>query len=81
AAGLTAMDLARDLPDLIESASRVLDAGGFEVHLRAAELEPIEARAERIGNKVLAAVIAAAFIRGVGEVVTNYTRWRGWRAP
>ncbi|WP_430297450.1 ABC1 kinase family protein [Sinomonas sp. B1-1] len=81
AAGLTAMDLAGDLPDLIDSASRVLDAGGFEVHLRAAELEPLMARAERVGNKVLAAVIAAAFIRGVGEVVTNDTRWRGWRAP
>jgi ubiquinone biosynthesis protein len=81
AAGLTALDLATDLPELVDSASRVLDAGGFEVHLRAAELEPIVARAERIGNKVLAAVIAAAFIRGVGDVITNDTRWRGWRGP
>ncbi|MGT2462128.1 hypothetical protein [Sinomonas atrocyanea] len=39
------------------------------------------ARAERIGNKVLAGVIAAAFIRGVGEVVASDKRWRGWREP
>lgn len=81
AAGLTALDLAADVPDLIDSLSRMLDAGGFEVHLRAAELDPLMARAERIGNKVLAGVIAAAFIRGVGEVVASDKRWRGWREP
>ncbi len=81
AAGLTALDLAADVPDLVDSLSRILDSGGFEVHLRAAELEPIVARAERIGNKVLAGVIAAAFIRGVGEVVASDRRWRGWREP
>ncbi|GHG50679.1 ubiquinone biosynthesis protein UbiB [Sinomonas cellulolyticus] len=81
AAGLTALDLATDVPDLIDNLSRMLDAGGFEVHLRAAELEPLVARAERIGNKVLAGVIAAAFIRGVGEVVSSDKRWRGWREP
>lgn len=81
AAGLTALDLAADVPDLIDSLSRMLDTGGFEVHLRAAELDPLMARAERIGNKVLAGVIAAAFIRGVGEVVASDKRWRGWREP
>lgn len=81
AAGLTALDLASDVPDLVDSLNRVLDSGGFEVHLRASELEPLVARAERIGNKVLAGVIAAAFIRGVGEVVASDKRWRGWREP
>ncbi|MDQ4489202.1 AarF/ABC1/UbiB kinase family protein [Sinomonas sp. ASV486] len=81
AAGLTALDLAADVPDLIDSLNRVLESGGFEVHLRAAELEPLVARAERIGNKVLAGVIAAAFIRGVGEVVASDRRWQGLREP
>lgn len=81
AAGLTALDLASDVPDLVDSMNRVLDSGGFEVHLRASELEPLMARAERIGNKVLAGVIAAAFIRGVGEVIASDRRWRGWREP
>jgi ubiquinone biosynthesis protein len=81
AAGLSALDLASDVPDLVDSLNRVLDSGGFEVHLRASELEPLVARAERIGNKVLAGVIAAAFIRGVGEVVASDKRWRGWREP
>lgn len=80
-AGLSALDLASDVPDLVDSMNRILESGGFEVHLRADELEPMLARAERIGNKVLAGVIAAAFIRGVGEVVVSDRRWRGWREP
>jgi ubiquinone biosynthesis protein len=81
-AGLGAMDLIDDLPHLVDGLVRIVDSGGFEVRLRAAELEPLLIRAEKIGDRVVAGVIAAAFIRGVGELVSlDRERWTGWRAP
>lgn len=81
-AGLGAMDLVEDLPHLVDGLVRIVDSGGFEVRLRAAELEPLLLRAEKIGDRVVAGVIAAAFIRGVGELVSlDRERWTGWRAP
>ena len=46
------------------------------MHLRAAELEPLVERAERIGNRVIAGVIAAALINGIGTLVGGNARWR-----
>ncbi|WP_138444768.1 ABC1 kinase family protein [Sinomonas susongensis] len=81
-AGLGAMDLVEDLPHLVDGLVRIVDSGGFEVRLRAAELEPLLIRAEKIGDRVVAGVIAAAFIRGVGDLVSlDRERWTGWRAP
>ncbi|MCH6468772.1 ABC1 kinase family protein [Sinomonas terrae] len=81
-AGLGAMDLVEDLPHLVDGLVRIVDSGGFEVRLRAAELEPLLIRAEKIGDRVVAGVITAAFIRGVGELVSiDRERWTGWRAP
>ena len=49
------------------------------MHLRAAELDPLVTRVERIGNRLVAGVIAAAFIRGIGELTAGDTsRWRVW---
>ncbi|HKT56657.1 MAG TPA: AarF/ABC1/UbiB kinase family protein [Microbacterium sp.] len=58
---------------------RILDAAdrtGFDVHLRAAELEPLMRRTERVGNRLVAGIIAAALIMGIGEVVPTEERWR-----
>ncbi|ALO67283.1 hypothetical protein AS189_13205 [Arthrobacter alpinus] len=38
------------------------------MHLRAEELAPLVARAERIGNRLVAGLIFAAFILGIGEL-------------
>jgi ubiquinone biosynthesis protein len=54
------------------------DRSGIEVHLRAAELEPIVARTERIGNRLVAGLITAALINGVGGLVVSEKRWRPW---
>lgn len=54
------------------------DRSGIEVHLRAAELEPLVARTERIGNRLVAGLIAAALINGVGDLVVSEKRWRSW---
>jgi ubiquinone biosynthesis protein len=80
-AGLGAMDLVEDLPRLVDGLVRIVDSGGVEVRLRASELEPLLARAEKIGDRVVAGVIAAAFIRGVGELVSLDRERSGWRAP
>jgi len=54
----------------------------MEVHLRAGDLVPLVERLERVGNRMVAAIFAAAFIRGVGELALgDAERWRGWQAP
>jgi ubiquinone biosynthesis protein len=64
------VDLAELLMDLPEHAHRLLSAledGGFDVHLRAAELEPMMARAERLGNRIAISVLLAAVIDAVAQ--------------
>jgi ubiquinone biosynthesis protein len=65
-----------ELPATLRRMRDILEAGGLEVHLRATELEPLVGRAERIGNRLVAGLIAAALINGIGELVSNNTRWR-----
>lgn len=81
AAGADAADLAADLPELLRRVVDTLDTG-LEVHLRAAELEPLVGRVERIGNRLVAGMIAAALIGGVGSLTTgDKERWGSWEKP
>jgi ubiquinone biosynthesis protein len=60
----------------------VLERGGFDVHLRTAELEPLVARAERIGNRLVAGAIISAFISGIGKIVAgDRARFGSWERP
>lgn len=82
AAGADAAELAVDLPDLLRRVVDTLDTGGLEVHLRAAELEPLVGRMERIGNRLVAGMISAALIGGVGALTTgDRERWGSWEKP
>ncbi|KJC65250.1 ABC transporter [Agreia bicolorata] len=82
AAGLEAAELGIELPDKIRKVFDVIDRNGIEVHLRASELDPLVARVERVGNRVVAGVIAAAFIRGIGELaVSDRKRFGHWSGP
>lgn len=67
--GIEAADLGANLPDKLRRIFDVLD-DGIEVHLRSDELAPIMSRAERIGNRLVAGMIVAAFIRGLGDLTT-----------
>lgn len=79
--GLDAAVLAADLPERFRSLVDHLD-DGVEVHLRAAELAPLVARAERIGNRLVAGMIAAAFLRGIGELTAaDQDKLRTWQNP
>ncbi|QEE62651.1 phosphotransferase [Salinibacterium sp. dk2585] len=67
-----------ELPSRLRRILETVDRGGIEVHLRAAELEPLVTRTERIGNRLVAGLITAALINGVGEIVVSEKRWRSW---
>jgi ubiquinone biosynthesis protein len=68
--GINVAQFGAELPELLMRLTAVIDEGGMEVHLRAAELEPLVARVERLGNRLVAGVVAAAFIEGIAELLT-----------
>ena len=81
-AGAEALELGTELPDQIRRLMETLDVEGMEVHLRAEELLPLVIRLERVGNRLVAAIFASAFIRGVGELTLgDASRWKSWQAP
>ena len=67
--GLDAADFGANLPESLDRMLQMMD-DGVEVHVRPAELEALMSRAERIGNRLVAGVILAAFIRGIGDLTT-----------
>jgi ubiquinone biosynthesis protein len=73
-AGMDAAQLGLELPGHIRRLLDLLDSGDLEVHLRAAELEPLVARTEQIGKRLVVGMIAAAVIQGVVELALP--RWR-----
>jgi ubiquinone biosynthesis protein len=77
-----AVELGVDAPEIVRRMVAVLERGGFDVHLRAAEIEPLVARAEKVGNRIVAGAITAAFINGVGRIVAgDPSRFRSWERP
>jgi ubiquinone biosynthesis protein len=75
-AGLDVAELIGDLPELAHQAAGVLEEGGFDLHLRATEIEPLLARAERLGNRIAASVLAAAAINALAELAGRSRRGR-----
>jgi ubiquinone biosynthesis protein len=71
-------ELALDLPGVVRRMVDAADTTGIQVHVRASELEPLIGRAERIGNRLVAGMISAALINGIGGLVTRERRWRSW---
>jgi ubiquinone biosynthesis protein len=73
-AGIDLARLAGAMPDELRRLLDVLQTGG--------ELEPLVARAERIGSRLVAGVLAAAFIDGLAEMVAaDSARRRAWHRP
>jgi ubiquinone biosynthesis protein len=71
-------ELALDLPGVLRRLVDSADGNGLQVHLRAAELEPLVGRAERIGNRLVAGMISAALISSIGGLVSHERKWRSW---
>ena len=82
ASGQDAAGLAVDLPDKVRRVFDLLDAPGVVVRLEAREFDPLVGRLERIGDRMVAGIVAAAFIRGIGELVSaDKERWGKWEGP
>jgi ubiquinone biosynthesis protein len=70
-AGFDVGQLGVDIPDHLRRLLAVLEGPGPAVHLRADELEPLVARVEHLGNRLLAGVITAASIEGMATLMTT----------
>jgi ubiquinone biosynthesis protein len=74
-------ELLVELPGRTRRVLEILDTTGMQVHLRAAELEPLVERVDRVGTRLVAGMITAALINGVGGIVMGDRKWRSWGAP
>jgi ubiquinone biosynthesis protein len=74
-------ELVVKLPQGLRRMIEVLDTTGLEVHLRAAELEPLVGRVERIGNRLVAGLVAAALVNGIGGLVATNRKWQPREGP
>ena len=81
-AGIDAAQLGVELPAQLRQLLAMLERGNIDVHLRADELETLLARTERVGNRLLAGVIAAAVIEALAELMAvDPERWRAREGP
>ena len=79
-ASVDAAELFIELPSRLRRIVETLDTTGIQLHLRAAELEPLVGRAERIGNRLVAGMVVAALINGIGNLVVGKRNGRSWVA-
>jgi ubiquinone biosynthesis protein len=80
--GRDAAALAVDLPDRLRRLLDLLNTSGVVVHVQPNEFEPLIERAERIGDRLVAGIITAAFIRGISELASaDKERWGRWEGP
>jgi ubiquinone biosynthesis protein len=69
--GADLSELATDLPPRLSRILEAIDSDGLEVHLRTDEMDALLTRAERVGNRVAASVLAAALIDGLAQLAAR----------
>jgi ubiquinone biosynthesis protein len=74
--GVDVADLAVELPARLDRILQAIETGGLEVHVRAAQVDALVARTERLANRVAASVLAAAVIEGLLQLQTRRRRHR-----
>ncbi len=80
--GRDAAELALDIPTYLRRLLKEIDASGVEIGVRAADLDSTLSRIERIGNRLVAGMIAAALIKAIAELTEGDTkRWSTWEGP
>jgi ubiquinone biosynthesis protein len=79
--GQDAAALAVEVPDRVRRLFDLLDATGVVVRLDPREIEPMVDRLERLGDRMVAGIVAAAFIRGITDLAAadkeRFGRWEG----
>ncbi|MFI7481859.1 ABC1 kinase family protein [Kocuria sp. M1R5S2] len=77
-----AVQMGVEAPEYLRRLIVVLERGGFDVHLRADEFEPLLHRGEKIGQRVVAGAVIAASINGMAHIIaSDPDRWRRYHTP
>ena len=74
--GADLAELAVDFPGRLDRLLKSVESGGLEVRLRTDELESMLTRAERVGNRIAVAVLAAAAIDRLAGLAVERQRRR-----
>lgn len=79
-AGADAARLGVDIPLQLRHILGDIERGGFEVGMKPGSFEPVIARLERVSNRVVLGMIAAAFIVGLAVLLSVYhpLGWERW---
>ena len=79
-AGLDAARLGVDLPAQVRRLMADLDRGTLEVGVRPEHFEPLVRRLERLANRLVLGILAAAFVNGLAVLLAAYhpPGWEGW---
>ena len=81
-AGLEAAQLGTELPRQVRRLLGDLERGSLEVGMRPTGFEPLLQRIERLANRIVLGIIAAAFVNGLAVLMSVYhppgiERWAG----
>lgn len=76
-----AVEFGVEVPSSFRKIMGVIENGGFDVHLRADELEELIDRVEVVGNRLVAGAVLAAVINGSAKVISYQPdRFRHWHS-
>ncbi|MCT1366842.1 MULTISPECIES: ABC1 kinase family protein [Kocuria] len=69
-----------EVPSSLRKIMSVIENGGFDVHLRADELEEIIDRVEVVGNRLVAGAVLAALVNGSAKIISTHPEgYRSWK--
>jgi ubiquinone biosynthesis protein len=80
-AGADAAWLGVEGPAMLRRLLKQIASDGMRVQVPVTELEPLVGRAERLGNRMVAGMLAAAVLQGMVPLVQGMPRLRRWTAP
>ncbi|MGX0887798.1 ubiquinone biosynthesis protein [Kocuria rhizophila] len=77
-----AVQMGVDVPEYVRRLIVVLERGGFDVHLRTDELDPLVKSGAKIGHHVVAGGVIAATINGTAHIISSDPeRWKKYHTP
>lgn len=77
-----AVQMGVDVPEYVRRFLVVLERGGFDVHLRTDELDPLVKSGAKIGHQVVAGGVIAATINGTAHIIaSDPERWKKYHTP
>ena len=79
-ASVDAARLGTELPGQLRRLLSEIERGGLEVGMRPEGFEPLVRRFERLGNRIVLGILAAAFVNGLAVLMSVYhpPGWQWW---